>query len=208
MKKPLLKIQKLPDPHGMISRIKAKLPKSCAVARSQYCEIIISMRMQGVDYRAIEQWLTEQGEEHRISPTTIWRNLKKTNLTVELPYAEELAEKWGGRIDIDLARELTGQIVAQRLRVDSIQRHEVEKQRTNPRYYDRRLRQERELLASLIKTLHGMMKTPAEAARELMEGSGLLSQLSLKMTTDAQSILKEMILSGELILGESPQTRH
>lgn len=202
-------VQPLPDPAGMISRIKSRLPKNCAVKRSPYCEIIISMRMQGIDYRSIESWLIEQGEEHRISSPTIWRNLKNTRMVVELPFAEELAEKWGGRIDLDLAREMAGQIVAQRKRVDNLQRKEEERQKTNQSYHDKRLRQERDSLTEMIKALHGMMKSPVEAAKEALEANSLITAMTVKLSQDAASVLKDMILNGELALGENREaTQH
>ena len=153
-------IQKLPDPHGMIARIRSRMSKRCAVRVSTFCDIIISMRMQGIPYRQIEAWLIEQGDEHRISAATILRNLTKTKLKVELSYAEELAEKWGERIDLDHARELAGQIIAQRQRVDKMQRLEIERQELNARYFDRRLKGERELLSKMIKDIAMMMKSP------------------------------------------------
>lgn len=196
-------VQKLPDPLGMISRIKSRIPKNCAVAKSQFCEIIISMRMQGLHYKQIEQWLAEQGSEHRISAPTIWRNLKKTKLAVQLPYAEELVEQWGGRIDLDLARELQGQIVAQRRRVDQMQRMEDERQKLNPRYFDKRLRGERETLVSLVKQLHSMMKSPLEAAQEALAARGLLGRGEIRMSEDTAAVLTDMLLSGALKMQEN-----
>jgi hypothetical protein len=70
--------QKLPDPHGMIARVRARLPKNCSVRLSKYCDHIIAMRMQGLPFHQIETWLTEQGEAQRIPATTIWRNLQST----------------------------------------------------------------------------------------------------------------------------------
>lgn len=201
-------IQKLPDPHGMISRIKSRLPRNCAVARSPYCEVIISMRMQGIDFRSIEKWLIEQGDEFRISSPTICKNLLRTKLSVELPYAEELAEKWGGRIDLDLARELAGQVIAQRKRVDLMQRQEEEKQKHNKRFFDKRLRQERDTLVEMTKTLHSMMKSPLDAANEALAASGLLTGLNLSLSADATAVLKDLLLSGEMQFGETDSQKH
>lgn len=200
---PVKQIQPLPDPAGMISRIKSRLPKNCAVKNSPFCEVIISMRMQGVDYRTIEAWLTEQGPEYRISSPTIWRNLKNTKLQVELPYAEEIAEKWGGRIDLDLARELSGQIVAQRARVDNLQRKEVEKQQSGqPHYHDKRIVKERMALADLVKSLHAMMKSPLDAAREAIAADQLGKAVQPQLTSDGEAKIRQMILDGSLRLGD------
>jgi len=196
-----LEIQKLPDPHRMIARIRGRMSKNCAVRKSPYCDVVISMRMQGIPYRQIEAWLIEQGDEHRISAATILRNLTKTKLKVELSYAEELAEKWGERIDLDHARELAGQIIAQRKRVDKMQRLEEERQEDRAGYFDRRLKGERELLAKMIKDMAGMMKSPLEAAQEAMEAGALMGALSFQMSEDAKNVLKDMLLSGELRYG-------
>lgn len=199
-------IQKLPDPHGMISRVRSRMSKNCAVRKSTYCDVIISMRMQGIPYRKIEDWLIEQGEEFRISAPTLMRNLTKTKLKVELSYAEEMAEKWGERIDLDYARELAGQIVAQRKRVDTMQRLEEEYQTRNPRYFDRRLKGERELLSKMIKDMAQMMKSPLEAAQEAMEAGALMGAIGFKMSEDATAMLTDLLLSGELQYGEIDQT--
>lgn len=192
------KMPTLPDPTGMIARIKSRLPPNCGTRKSPYCEVIISMRMQGIHYQKISEWLVEQGPQYKLDGSTICKHLKATGLTVELSRAEELAEKWGGRIDLDLARELQGQIILQRDRVDKLQRLEEERRQTNKSYFDRRLRQERELLVSMIKDLNNLMKTPLE---DVLEGK-LAGTLPLEMTVgeDALSIIREMILSGELRL--------
>lgn len=203
---PVKQIQPLPDPAGMISRIKSRLAMNCAVKNSPFCEVIISMRMQGVDYRAIEKFLRDQGEEHRISSVTIWRNLKGTKLKVELPYAEELAEKWGGRIDIDLARELTGQILAQRNRVDDLQRKEIETQKLKPHFHDKRIVKERMALADLVKSLHSMMKSPLEAANEAIAASEMNRATQPNLTAEGEAAIRELILSGQLRLGDSSAT--
>ena len=160
-------VQRLPDPHGMIARIKARMNRNCAVRISPYCEVIVSMRMQGINFRSIEEWLIEQGPEHRISAATLCRNLKQSKMVVELNKAEELAEQWGGRIDLDLVREISGQILLQRKRVDKLQVREEKRQAGGEiNYLDKRIRQERALLVEMVKTLFSMMKTPLEAAVE------------------------------------------
>ena len=199
-------IQKLPDPHGMIARVRSRMSKNCAVRRSPYCDIVISMRMQGIPYRQIEEWLIDQGPEYRISCSTLMRNITKTKLKVELSYVEEMAEKWGERIDLDYARELAGQIVAQRDRVDKMQRQEIVSQEKNKRYFDRRLKPERELLTNMIKTINAMMKSPLEAAQEAMEAGALMGAIGFKMSEDARGTLKEMLISGELKYGELDDT--
>jgi len=199
-------LQKLPDPHGMIARIKGRMSKNCAVKKSPYCDIIISMRMQGIPYRQIEAWLIDQGEEHRISAPTLLRNLTKTKLKVDLSYAESLAEQWGERIDLDHARELAGQIIAQRKRVDKMQRQELITQEKTARFFDRRLKGERELLTKMLKDMAQMMKSPLEAAQEAMEAGALMGAIGFKMSEDVKAVLTEMLLTGELRYGEIDQT--
>jgi len=188
--------EKLPDPLAEIAQLRKKLNPKSSVAKSPFCDVLLSMRMQGVNYHAMERWLIEQGQEQRIPASTIFRNMK--GIEVNLPYAEQLAERWGGRIDLDLSRELAGQLIAQRMRVDKLQRQEEKLQETNARYLDKRLRGERELLASLIKDLHGMMKNPMEAAIEAMQADALTT---MSISEDASALVTEMILNGEIKLG-------
>jgi len=199
-------VQKLPDPHGMIGRIRARMSKNCAVKKSPYCDIIISMRMQGIPYRQIEAWLIDQGDEYRISASTLLRNLTKTKLKVELSYAETLAEQWGERIDLDHARELAGQIIAQRKRVDKMQLLEEESQTKRPRYFDRRLKGERELLSKMLKDMGQLMKSPLEAAQEAMEAGALMGAIGFKMSEDATAMLTDLLITGELRYGELDET--
>lgn len=189
------KKERLPDPLSEILRLKRKLNPKSSVAKSPFCDVIISMRMQGVNYHRIEKWLEQQGKEHRIPASTICRNTK--HLEINLPYAEEMAERWGGRIDLDLARELAGQIVLQRTRVDRLQKQEDATQQGNPKYSDKRIRSERELLTIMIKELHAMMKNPLEAAMEAVAAD---QQGKVDMSQDAQEKVAEMILNGEIKL--------
>lgn len=198
-----VRAEKLPDPIAIIAKMKKRLNPQGAVAKSPYVDVIIGMRLQGINYGAIEKWLVKQGLEHRIPASTLCRNMK--HLQVELPYAEELAEKYGGRIDLDLGRELAGQIIQQRARVDNLQRNEIliqteglNGQQPNPRYHDKRIKPERELLASLIKDLHGMMKSPLEAAEEAMQADAVAG---VEVSEDGEAVIREMILSGDIKLG-------
>lgn len=198
---------KLADPHGMISRIKSRLNKACAVARSPFCEVVISMRMQGIPFREIEGWLIRQGQEYRIPACTILRNLKDTKLQVNLPYAEELAERWGGSIDLDLVRELQGQILAQRERISRMQKHEAEQAKKRPGWADKRIRGEVETLNGLIKTLQSMMKDPEEAVKERALADAQTTY-PVAMSEDGLAVLTELLLSGDLKMGGGSNVKH
>jgi len=198
-------IQRLPDPQGMIARIKGRIPKNCAVRVSPYCEVIISMRMQGINFRKIEEWLIDQGPEHRIAASTICRNIKQSQIIVELSKVEEMAEQWGGRIDLDLLRELAGQIILQRKRVDILQTREEEKQQDSKYYMDKRIRHERALLVDMVKTLFSMMKTPLEVAVEAFEAAALFGPVQMDVNEDAMAVIRDLILSGELALAPSDE---
>lgn len=193
-------IAKFPDPQGMISRIKARLPKNCSVKMSPYVDYILAQRMQGVPYQAIEKWLKERGTEFRIPAATIWRNIKATKIRINLPYAEELAEQWGGQIDLDLARELSRQILVQRQRVDHMVQQEVEKRKSMPTYTNKWIRAEMETLNSLIHGLAAMLKSPMAAAEERAKADALVKKLGdgLQMDEATEKVLVEMILSGGL----------
>lgn len=196
-------IAKYPDPQGMIARVRSRLPKDCSVRKSSYCDHIIAQRLQGIPYHAIEKWLSEKGKESRISAATIWRNFKATKIRITLPYAEELAEQWGGTIDMDLARELTRQVLTQRQRVDHMVVQEAVKRRTAPLYTNKYIRAEMETLNNLIANLSKMMKNPVEAADERIKAAGMLKKVvgDMDMTEEAEASLVEMILSGALTLG-------
>jgi hypothetical protein len=196
-------IAKYPDPQGMIARVRSRLPKDCSVRKSQYCDYVIAQRLQGIPYHAIEKWLGEKGKEHRIPQATLWRNFRATKIRIELPYAEELAEQWGGSIDMDLARELTRQILTQRRRVDHMVVQEAKKRDQAPLYTNRLIRAEMETLNNLIANLHKMMKSPMEAAEERAKAAGLLKKVTgeMDMTEEGENALVEMILSGALKLG-------
>lgn len=190
--------ERLPDPHGFIARVRGRLPKNCAVALSPFCDTIIAMRMQGVPFRDIEKWLVEQGPEYRVPSPTIYRNLKRCRLQVDLPYAEELAERWGGRIDLDLVRELSGMIVVQRQRIDKLVRGELNQQKNNPRYHDKRISREIQTLESLTKTLQVMLKNPDEAVEERMKADKMKLAQSFDVSPEALTVIKDLILGGGL----------
>lgn len=193
-------IARYPDPQGMISRVKARLPKNCSVKMSPYCDYIIAQRLQGVPYQAIEKWLKERGQDFRIPAATIWRNIRATKIRINLPYAEELAEQWGGQIDLDLARELSRQILVQRQRVDHMVQQEADKRKSMPTFTNKLIRAEMETLNSLIHSLAGMLKNPMAAAEERAKADALVRKLGdgMDMTPEAEGVLTEMILSGGL----------
>lgn len=192
-------IVKLPDPQGMISRIRSNLPRNCSVKKSPFCDHIIGMRLQGISYHQIEDFLKKQGKEFRIPSTTVWRNLEATKLQVELPYAEELKERWGGKFDLDVAKELANQILVQRKRVDQMVRHEQERKINNPGFYNKAIRAEMETLTNTLRCLKDMMKSPDEAVRERVAADGMAKALdpSFEVDKDTADLLQEMILSGE-----------
>lgn len=196
-------VARYPDPQGMISRVRARLPRNSSVRMSQFCDHIIAMRLQGVPYHGIEKWLQSKGKEFRIPAATIWRNFKATKIKIVLPYAEELAEKWGGGIDIDLARELSRQILVQRNRVDHMVIQEAEKRKTSPMFTNKLIRAEMETLNNLIHSMTMMLKSPMEAADERARAESLLKKVGgeLELNEAAQNTLVDMILSGDLKIG-------
>lgn len=200
-----VKVERLPDPHGFITRIKAKLKPNCSVRTSPYCDVIIAMRMQGIPFDRIKEWLEERGAEYSIPASTIHRNLKETDLVIELPYAEEVASKWGQRIDMDPVRELLGQSLVQRRRIDSLVRAEEAEKKTNPRYHDKRIRGEMEVFDKMVRTLHVLSnKTMAHLIGSMGEQAkeDEVKANSLTMSSDAMKLISEMILDGELTMGE------
>lgn len=213
-------MQRLPDPHGLIARIRTRLNKKCGVRQSPFCDVIISMRMQGVPFRDIEAWLIEQGPHFRISAPTLCKNFKTAKMEVKLTYAEEMLERMGGVINLDLVREASQNIITQKERVDRLVRRErvIQTEGTgdgpNPAYLDKRIRGEMDLLNTMIRQLHYMLeKTPDAVRREAKETLNAMENQDLKLTDDAAKVITDMIINDELLVGPSEllpsgQTRH
>lgn len=200
-------IIKLPDPHGMISRIRSRLPVNCSIRKSPFCDHIIGMRLQGISYHQIEDFLIEQGKEFRIPSSTIWRNFEATKLKIEIPYGEELKERWGGQFDLDMAKELGNQILVQRQRINQMVRHEQDRKAANPGFYNKAIRAEMETMNSLVRNLREMMKSPEEAVRERVEADRLNAAASpdFEVQDDAAKFLTDLILKGEVsVSGDKP----
>lgn len=193
----------LPDPLGMLARIKSKMNPQCAVRRSTYCDYIISMSMQAVPYRDIEAWLIEQGPQYRIAASTICKNLKTSKLDVRLTHAEEKLEKLGGFINLNHVRELSQLIITQKGRVDHLVRLEEEK-RKDPalkHYSDKRIAQEMDLMAGMIKSLNSILAlTKDDAAKRLEESMKAMDDQGLKMTADGKTMLTDLLLHGDLVV--------
>lgn len=185
--------QRLPDPVGMIERIIRRLNPECSVAKNDYRDYIISMRMQGISFKDISSWLKEQGEKYHIPPTTIHRNLSQIRMEVQLPYAEEMAQKWGGLIDIDLIRETSRSVLIQRTRIDKMLRAEEERQKTSPTYVNRQIRQEMASLTDMIKLLNSLTNVRAGMGEDVDPSIG-----EITLNEDAESVLIDMIVNGEI----------
>jgi len=194
--------ERLPDPHGWISRIRGKLKPNGSVRRSPFCDILIAMKMQRVPDLKIEQWLIQQGAEFRIPASTINRNFREVDLKVAMPYGEELVERWGGRIDLDVARELQVQILAQRERVDAMQRVENKKRKEGGEsaefFFLKNLGNERKLLKEMLADLFRMMKSPMEAARDRILADQMDSLVEQELDPETEKVLVDLLLDGKL----------
>lgn len=200
---------RLPDPVGMIRRIKVKMQPNCSVRKSKYCEQIIAMRMQGITFQEIDNWLTEQGIEHRIPASTIWKNFKGTKMRIDLTHAEEIAEKWGGTIEISPLRELAAQIMIQKRRIDKLIRRELKEQEKDGRYgyHDRRIKVEMDSFRESVKTFQTLSLGPVEAAEEARRAEeNAIATSKVTMSKDGEEVLVQLILSGDLNLGELDDT--
>lgn len=199
--------RRLTDPSGLIERIRRRLNPRCAVARSPFCDYIISMRMQGIPWREIENWLIEQGEEHRISSPGLFKCFKNAKMEVKLSYAEEMLEKMGGVVKLDVIREMSQNVITQKERVDRLVRGEVEKRASSKEYanyVDKRIRPEMTLLQSMMKELHQLLeKTPQQAAAEAEEALRIMDQQGITVSEDAAAVLADMIINGEIKAGPS-----
>lgn len=190
----------------MIRRIRERLTKNCAIRLSVHCDTIIAMRMQGIPFQKIEDWLIEQGKQYRIAAPTLQRNFAKTGIRIELPAAEQIAERWGGRMDIDIQREVQGLILLQKGRVSELVNREKQKQITNPGYFDRRVRQEMAELLAQVSTLQKLMDQGLGWDEEETTASGL------PLTEEQEKALVTMLVGprvGEMQDEDGPgQTTH
>jgi hypothetical protein len=209
-----IKRQVLPDPHGMIARVRARLNKKCAIRQSPFCDVIISMRLQAIPFRDIEKWLIEQGQEYRISSPTIFRNFKQSKIQVNLTWAEEMLENLGGQVNIDIIREMSQNIYMQKQRVDALVRVEQEKRKSNPAFSDKRIRQELTIQNDMLTKLHAMLvKIPGEATNKMEEDIKKMEKEGIGLTEDAAHVLTDLIINGDIVIGlndllPSPTTRH
>jgi hypothetical protein len=203
---PTLPRTKLADPEGLIARVRSRLNPQCAVRLSPYCDVIIAMRMQGVDFRGIEKWLLQQGDQFRIPPATLHRNLRATKLQVNLTYAEEMLERMGGQVDIDLVTEMSKTVWTQKQRVDLLVRDE-QTRRAQPgseSYMDRRIRHELEVYNELLRALHTVLQEAPIKARQAAEAEQQrLDSQGITATKDALVVLRDLILNDELRMGGS-----
>ena len=158
--------KKLADPQGMIARIRNRLSKNCVTRRSPFVDYIISMRMQGVPFLEIERWPIQQGQEYRIAASTLCRQLNNTKLVVDLTYAEAMLEKRGEFIEINVIREISNNIVTQKLRIDQLVKAEQDKRGKQgyESYSDKRIRAEMIVYNDMLAKLHNMLKELPEGA--------------------------------------------
>lgn len=104
---------------------------------------------------------------------------------------EEIAENWGGEIPFSPARDLAGQCMIQRTRIDYMVRAELEKRKTRPGYFDGRIRREMETYVLLM--------TQAEISSEKTgKDIGDPGSLTAELAPEAASLLARMILDGEI----------
>lgn len=196
--------QRVPDPHGLIANVRARLNKKCAVRISPFCDYIIAMRMQGVPYKDVERWLVEQGQEYRISAATIWRNLKRTKMHVRLTRIEEKLEAHGSVINLDIIREMSQNILVQKERIDQMVRTEAErrKQPNFENYIDKRIRQEMALMTDMVSKLHNMSRnTGEEALEEIKKALAEMDEPESNVTADAAALIVDLILNDEISVG-------
>lgn len=186
---------KILDPHGLVAKAKVRMSPDCSVRQSKFCEEIIAQRLQGRSLYQIADWLKEQGTEHFIPPPTLHRNLRKA-LSKDnelLPLHEEIAEKVGGDIPFDPYRDMMGQALMQKLRIDYMVRNEIEKRKGRPGYANPRIRQEMETYILLVDAA-------AKFGESVGKGVGDQAKNNLALSDEASTKLAEMILSGDIKL--------
>jgi hypothetical protein len=213
-------VQELPDPQGFIKKIRDSLKPECAVARSPFCDHIISQRMQKVPFKRIEEWLSNQGngdENFRITASSLCKNFKDTRLSVSLSYAEDLIDRSGGSVHLDCVYELAMSVITQKRRVDSLTRSEKSVQESqdlkdhqNRIYLDERIKSEYELLLKMMSQFGKLTeKLPEEVLKERHSKLEELERGSLAMSPSVVKSLSDMIVSGDISLNRGvPSNRN
>lgn len=199
--------QHLADPLNYIARIRARMPKNCGVRQSEYCDFIISLRMQGYSYYKIRDWLIQRGPEHAISVPTLARHLGRAlkKQEVALTYIEEQAEKWGGRQDLDLAKELASQILTQKDRIDAMVRAEKDRQKESPRYVNGHIRREMETMSKYMELAVSLQRMLDEKEKEKSTYDPNDSALDMTiMDETTEEKLVELILDGKVATAALP----
>lgn len=194
---------KIPDPSGIIAKIRARLNPKCGIRLSPYCDVIISMRLQAVPFRDIEAWLMKQGDQFRLSAPTIFRNFKQAKVPVKLTYAEEMLGNLGGQVELDLVRELSQNIWTQKERIDMLVRAEKRKREAtgSEGYVDKRIRAEMAVHNDMMSKLHTILSNAPKNAQTAEDLEVRKMEGQVFFTDDALSVLRDMILGGEIQVG-------
>lgn len=145
-----------------------------------------------------------QGEEFYISSVTLAQSFKNAQQEYSIPYAEELAERFGGEVDFDAVYELKRVALLQRHRLDKMAKQEEEKQESgNANYFNHRIKFEIDTLANLLKQFHLLMKNPLGAAEERSQAEALLSAVddTSNVNEKLAEFLEVQILNGTMTNG-------
>jgi len=184
---------KMLDSKGIMARAKARMPVDCSVRKSQYCDEILSLRLQGFSYRKIEEWLREKGRQFAIPAATLCRNLVRGFGDKQdfVPVYEQMTEEHGGDMLMDAGRVVAGQLLVQRTRLDYMVRMEAERRKQRPGYSNPRIRQEMETLLMLARA--------AEDMKALQEKGSLADgKVMAEISEGAKEALANMILEGQV----------
>jgi hypothetical protein len=166
------------------------------------------MRLQSVPLYKISDFLKSKGPDHYIPPTTICRNIAEALAKgppdeFEQTAAEQQAERWGGKLDLNLEHELIGQFVLQRRRLDILRKQEEARRIDNPNHLDKRIKPETELLLLIARQLRDMSISPAEAQREYLDALEQEGGRELELSQDAEDVLTDLVINGDLRMSSS-----
>ena len=191
-------MNKIEDTRGIIARIKNKMPHNAALRMSPFCEEVIALRLSGISFMRITQFLMMKGREFELSEATLARTLTKALTAVGmkkgdyLPLATDMQEKLGGRFVVDVYSKLSSLLFIQRRRLDALLRYEEEQRSAGKlNYVDSRINKITEVMGDLLEKLNGLGEVGAVAKE---------TSRDVEVDPALEDLLIQNILEGKIVM--------
>jgi hypothetical protein len=146
------------DYAGKLAQVKRKLPYRSAIRKSDFCDHIISMWLQGYQFEKISKFLNEQGAEFYISAHTLSKTLRPIRDTFLTPVGSKIINDLGGSVEVSVEDELKQLILIQKQRIDSLLRKENGLNASGEGKYYSQVRHEIETMLSITKQMREIEK--------------------------------------------------